>query len=137
MRSVATHQEVSVKGPILAHPEKALATAIGLWEKLAKVLIPLIGQYDFDSLFLRSLYLNSLRQGGMGARLAIADGKSFRKLGSWLLGHPPEGRNLASVALLNTFIDLLILLTGVGLTEKVLDLAWDDIGIGNRINEFS
>ncbi|MEJ7806419.1 MAG: hypothetical protein WKG03_10930, partial [Telluria sp.] len=62
--------------------------------------------------------------------------RSYRKLENCLIGQPVEVRNLASVALLNTFIDTLILLIGVAFTEKVLDLAWNETGNQHCIDEF-
>lgn len=127
MGSIATYQQVSVKEGILAHPEKALATSIDLWEKLAAVLGPLIGQRDFDRLFFRSLHLSNLRIYQINVRHPHTDSRPYRKLESLFVGQSVEVGNHGSVALLNSFIDILVLLLGERLTAKILDQAWSDI----------
>lgn len=109
---------------------------IDLWEKLAFELISIIGEGGFQSLYSRSIHLA---------------GTTF----PWItLGHPEqradsrfadlkinlEGRDLtqaseASITLLITFIDILILLIGDLLTTSILRSAWGDDALDTDVKE--
>ena len=109
---------------------------IDLWEKLAFELISIIGEGGFQSLYSRSIHLA---------------GTTF----PWItLSHPEqpadsrfadlkinlEGRDLtqaseASITLLITFIDILILLIGDLLTTTILRSAWGDDALDTDVKE--
>lgn len=109
---------------MLLHPENGVANAIGLGENLAKIIFPLIGQHNFEYLFSRSLHLHDMTYAGMVPNSALVERSAYPYLHDRLRGHGIDEQNLASIGLLNTFIDTLILLLGEGLTEKVLNPAW-------------
>jgi hypothetical protein len=127
MASIAEHRIVSVREAILLHPENGVLVGIGLWKNLAKVLLPLIGKYDFEFLFSRSLHLNRMRVDGTVSWETLAVTRSaYEDLQDRFRDHGIEERNIAAIGLLNTFIDNLILLIGDGLTEQVLNWAWHE-----------
>jgi hypothetical protein len=128
MASIAEHREISVRDAVLLHPENGVMVGIGLWDNLAKILLPLIGKYDFELLFSRSLYINKMRYDGTGTvsgNVSTGARRSvYADLQDRLRDYGLEARNLAIIELLDTFIDALVLFIGEGLTEQVLNLAW-------------
>lgn len=128
MTSIAEHRNVSLEQAILLHPENSLGASIVLWERLALILFPLIGKRNFECLFSRSLYLTQLRYDWITRSRANHGGESeYANLRICLDGDGIEGRSLASVSLLNTFIDTLVGLLGERLTEHVLNHAWTEL----------
>lgn len=127
MDSISEHWHLTLQRTIMSHPENTLETSVELWEQLAHPLLPLIGTPNFELLFSRSLHVTRHVypwimpcRTARGTRLAYAD------LRTCLSGDGVEETPLASISLLDTFIDILVLLVGEQITEHVLDLAWTE-----------
>ena len=121
------HRQLMLQRAIMLRPETTVDTSIELWEQLMLPLLPLIGTLNFECLFSRSLHITRRiypwiipRSHVNGPSVAYAD------LRSCLAGDGVEETSLASISLLNTFIDTLVLLVGERLTQHVLDLAWPE-----------
>ena len=109
-----------------ATPSEVLAV-IGLWQKLAAALLPVVGADGFHSLFARSVHLSStahpwlaLRQTGSGWQ------DRFAGLETTLNGMPPAEANQASILMLMHFIETLTLIIGEALMINMLGSAWGE-----------
>lgn len=98
---------------------------IRLWESLAIELRAIIGERGFASLYARSLHRAAAAYPWLAAQ-PQAGGAAFELLGLQLKGHEAAEAEAASAALLNIFIDTLIILIGELLTYSILRKAWGD-----------
>jgi hypothetical protein len=129
LASIAEHRDISVRKAILLHPTNGAVATIGLWSNLDKILLPIIGRQNLNCILARSQYLNEIRLGGSTGGCTFLKAKSICfDVQEGFSSHEIDEMNLASIGLLNTFIDILILLIGEGLTEQVLNLAWGEQG---------
>jgi len=109
----------------MQRPEAILDVTVNLWEQLASELISIIGEGGFQSLYSRSVHLTNVsfpwmvlshpwqRTDSRFANLKISfEGRDFSEISE------------ASIALLDTFIDILALLIGELLTTSILRSAW-------------
>lgn len=116
---------MSIEKAIRSGPDRMMDTSIALWARLAEILFPLIGTHNFEYLFSHSLRLTQIRYDWMSrSRDTVRSRGAHFDLRACLAGDGVEGRILASVSLLDSFLDSLVGLLGEGLTEHVLDLAW-------------
>lgn len=122
---IAAHRSMWVEKTIRSEPERAMDASITLWARLAEILFPLIGMRNFECLFARSLRVTQTRFDWIARSRETRQVCSAKgDLNLCLAGDGIEGRMLASVSMLNFFLDTLVGLLGEGLTEHVLDLAW-------------
>ncbi len=106
-------------------PDADADTDLRLWESLASTLRTIIGERGFDSLYARSLHRAGADYPWLAPQ-AQAGGTAFQLLTLQLKGQPPAEAEAASAALLNIFIDTLIILIGELLTDSILRKAWGD-----------
>lgn len=127
MVSINEHRHLTLEKTILLHPENTVNTSIELWERLVRPLLPLIGKLNFECLFSRSLHVTGLRYPWIVPRPPLhASSVAYADLRTCLSGDGGEETGLASLSLLNAFIDILVLLLGERVTQHVLDLAWPE-----------
>ncbi|OGB23752.1 MAG: hypothetical protein A3I66_15935 [Burkholderiales bacterium RIFCSPLOWO2_02_FULL_57_36] len=98
-----------------------------MWERLASELVAIIGQGGFDSLYSRSLHLAVVTFPWLAAGYPSQQaGSRFAGLQTSLEGRDFTEASEASIALLITFIDILVTLIGESLTTSILRAAWGD-----------
>jgi len=100
--------------------------SIVLWERLAVELTVIIGERGFSSLYARSLNQAALQYGWLAPHPPKALSDAFTSLASSLKARAPAEAQAASGAMLNTFIDTLIILIGELVTNSILRSAWGD-----------
>jgi hypothetical protein len=95
------------------------------WQSLALELRIIIGERGFASLYARSLHRAAVTYPWLAPE-PPEDGEAFDLLTARLRTQPAEVAHAASAALLNIFIDTLIVLIGELLTDSILRKAWGD-----------
>ena len=106
-------------------PAQADASIV-LWERLAAELTVIIGERGFSSLYARSLNQAALQYALLAPHPPTAASDAFILLTSSLTARAPEEAQAASGAMLNNFIDTLIILIGELVTNSILRAAWGD-----------
>jgi len=104
----------------------AVAT-LGLWREVAAGMAPMIGVRGFEALFSRSLHLTTQAHPWLGLALAHEDCASVDSLAARLEAGDPRSAQEASAALLVTFTDLLAVMIGASLTDRLLNPIWAPI----------
>jgi hypothetical protein len=111
----------------MRRPEAVVDVTIDLWERLAAELIAIIGEGGFQSLYSRSAHLVSATFPWMVLSHPWQQTDSrFADLKKSLEGREFEETSEASITLLITFVDILVLLIGEHLTTSILHSAWGD-----------
>lgn len=107
--------------------EKAAATAIVLWERMATEIIAIVGSGGFDSLYARSIFLSqTLYPWLVCSQASVSAEQRFAAFKSSLEKQTPDVVIEANIRLLCTFTDILALLIGETLTTSILRSAWGD-----------
>ena len=101
-------------------------TSIVLWERLATELTVIIGERGFSSLYAGSLNQAALQYAWLAPHPPPASSDAFILLASSLTARAPAEAQAASGAMLNIFIDTLIILIGELVTISILRAAWGD-----------
>ncbi|MDR3670922.1 MAG: hypothetical protein P4L36_08760 [Holophaga sp.] len=104
-------------------PGTGAQAALGLWRDLALCLAPMIGTGGFDALFLRSLHLTLPAFPWLAGEPAERP-VSLAGLRARLESSDPDAAAEASLAMLVTFTDLLAIMIGQSLTDRLLDPVW-------------
>lgn len=107
-------------------PAADAEVGVMLWESLAAELSVIIGQRGFESLYSRSLYRAGAHYAWLARQPPQASADGFKLLASALKMREPAEAQAASAALLNIFVDTLIILIGELLTNSILRTAWGD-----------
>jgi hypothetical protein len=105
-----------------------------LWHSLALELRVIIGERGFESLYARSLHLAAADHPWLEPEPAKS-GDPFALLAARLKQRPAAEAHAASAALLNIFIDTLIILIGELLTYSILRKAWGDDVVNQAATE--
>ncbi len=122
----------------MQRPQAIAGVSIRLWEMLAGELVSIIGEGGFQSLYKRSIHLNSEAFPWMVAAVPSQQADSrFAELKTCLDAQDATEAGEASTALLITFIDILALLIGELLTSSILRSAWGDDALDTVAKEFS
>ena len=98
--------------------------ALILWQRLAAELIVVIGDRGFASLYWRSLNEASAEFDWLEPHLSKSPADAFPLLASIVATRTPEEAHAANAAVLNIFIDTLIILIGELVTNSILQTAW-------------
>ena len=114
--------ERAVRPLFQAHADASIV----LWERLAAELTGIIGERGFASLYARSLNQAALQYAWLAPHPPKASSDAFTLLASSLKAHAPAEAQAASGAMLNIFIDTLIVLIGQLVTNSILRTAWGD-----------
>ena len=127
---MATNDELRhqmIRRVVMRRPDALVDVTLRLWQGLASELTSIIGEGGFHSLHARSIHLVCVRFPWIvsGHSSKSAD-FAFAGLKICLEGRDFTEAGEASVALLNTFIDILIALIGELLTTSILRSAWGD-----------
>ncbi|MGK5049627.1 hypothetical protein ACQ4WP_27580 [Janthinobacterium sp. GB4P2] len=127
MASIAHSLHQTIQLVITQRPDAVVNTSIDLWKMLASTLNSTIGEVGFHTLFLRSVYTTGKTFPWMMPGHAFQAAEfEFEKLRACLEGQVITESSAASASLLNTFVDMLILLLGEQLTTVILRSAWRD-----------
>lgn len=100
--------------------------AVILWERLATELTLIIGDRGFASLYARSLNKASAEFAWLEPHPSKASADAFKLLASNIATRAPEEAQAANSAVLNIFIDTLIILIGDLVTNSIIRAAWGD-----------
>lgn len=106
-----------------------------LWERLATELTVIIGDRGFASLYSRSLNQAGAEFAWLEPQPPKAPGDAFRRLASILETRSPAEAQAANAAVLNIFIDTLIILIGELVTNNILRAAWGDVVVNDTVTE--
>jgi hypothetical protein len=116
-----------IEKAVMQRPEALVAVTLHLWERLSFELTSIIGEGGFQSLYARSVHLVRVRYPWIvPIHSSQPSDSAFASLKSCLEERDLTEGNEASVALLSTFIDILIVLIGELLTTSILRSAWGD-----------
>jgi hypothetical protein len=116
-----------IRRAVTQRPEAIVDVSIQLWEQLAAELISIIGEGGFQSLYARSVHIASGHFPWIvPPPVSLAAESLFGSLKLCLAGRDLTESCEASTALLNIFIDILIVLIGELLTTSILRSAWGD-----------
>jgi hypothetical protein len=116
-------------------PQADGEVGVRLWERLAAELIVIIGDRGFASLYLRSLNEAGAEFAWLEPHPLEQSFEAFTLLSSILKTRTPAEAQAANAAVLNIFIDTLILLIGELVTDSILRLAWGDDVVNNANTE--
>lgn len=107
------------------HTEKVADAAINLWEQMSTQIIAIVGEVNFDSLYVRSVFHTRIIFPGIaaGALPPQAD-QRFAGLKMSLEKQTPAQASEANRLLLINFTDILSSLIGEQLTTHILRSAW-------------
>ncbi|MBC7454420.1 MAG: hypothetical protein H7335_12075 [Massilia sp.] len=100
--------------------------SVVLWGSLAAELSAIIGERGFASLYSRSLNQAGARFAWLAPHPPMASPDAFRLLASNLKTRAPAEAHAVNSAMLNIFIDTLIILIGELVTNNILRSAWGD-----------
>jgi len=109
--------------------------SIVLWERLAVELTVIIGERGFSSLYARSLNQAALQYEWLAPHPPKTSADAFTLLASSLKARAPAEAQAASSAMLNMFIDTLIILIGELVTNSILRSAWGDDVVNSAATE--
>jgi hypothetical protein len=120
------HQMIARAVCRLPHADGNGNGSMMLWEALAVQLIAIIGERGVASLYSRSLHQAGARFAWLTPHPPQAAADALELLGSSLAVRASAEAQAANGALLNIFIDTLIILIGELLTNSILRTAWGD-----------
>lgn len=127
MATINARRQQLIRKAVTQRPEAIADVTTHLWERLASELISIIGEGGFQSLYSRSTHLNGVAFPWMVRNNPGKETASrFATLKMCLEGRDFTEASEASIALLNTFVDILALLIGEDLTTSILRSAWGD-----------
>lgn len=107
--------------------EKAVDSAIDLWELLTVRIISIIGEAGFDSLYARSIFITQSTYPWLAASLPPPQAvHRFAELKTCLAGQTPAQASEANRLLLITFTDILASLIGENLIMHILRSTWSN-----------
>jgi hypothetical protein len=125
-----------IRKAVMQRPEAFIDVTIHLWERLASELSTIIGDGGFHSLYMRSVYVNSVQFPWLTQTHQQQQTDSrFNDLIINLEAHDVNEASEASIALLTTFIDILTTLIGDPLIIGLLQSAWGDDALDIAIKE--
>lgn len=120
----------------MQRPDAILEVTISLWKRLAFELVSIIGEGGFQSLYSRSTHLTSLTYPWVALSQVIRPTDTgFSDLQIFFKGQDSTQASDASIALLVTFIDILIDLIGEHLTTSILRSAWGSDAVDIAVKE--
>lgn len=122
----STHQRHQTIALAVRRDAGAAVNTPALWQQLADQLTPIIGNSGFNALYLRSLHMARTAHGWLPQHDLLPTSAALSLLQQALRQHDEDDASAASITLLNTFIDTLILLIGELLTSSILREAWGD-----------
>lgn len=120
------HRHQMVERAVRSHMQAHTDVSMVLWERLAAELALIIGDRGFASLYARSLNEASAEFACLHPPTHRPPFHAFNLLASILQKCSPEEAQAANAAVLNIFIDTLIILIGELVTNKILRSAWGD-----------
>ena len=97
-----------------------------LWQRLAAELNVIIGERGFASLYSRSLNRAGAEFAWLEPHPPKVAGDAFELLAAMMKTRLPLEAQAANAAVLNIFIDTLIILIGELVTNSILSAAWGD-----------
>jgi hypothetical protein len=137
MTTLSVKHQKMIRRALLQWPDAIPDGTVDLWERLAFVLVSIIGEGGFQSLYSRSVHLANAKFPWLQPSLPSQPADSrFSSLKASLEGQDSTVASEASVALLITFIDILTLLIGEQLTTSILRSAWGDDAVAMAEKEF-
>lgn len=112
------------------------AAAVSIWQDVDVALAPIIGQSGVAALYKRSLYLTLVEHPYLvTAYEGSLRAGEFVGLNTALAQQTPADALAATIALLNTFHDLLTHLIGGSLFERLLRSVWDKPSSGDAAKD--
>lgn len=136
MPSDKLQRHVLIRKTVYNRPHPVAQSSVQLWESLAEELVSIIGEGGFQSLYIRSIHLNSKAFPWMAIEhSSLQMASRFANLKKCFEGQPEKNICDANCALLITFIDILALLIGELLTARILHSAWGDDASTSSIQE--
>jgi hypothetical protein len=125
MAIIDNQRHQKIKYIIMQQPDAVVSVTLHLWECLSHELSSIIGEGGFQSLLARSAHLTRKAFPWIDLGPTSAPTASrFVNLKNCLEEQDCESACNASIALLNTFIDILIALIGEPITASILHSAW-------------
>jgi hypothetical protein len=115
-----------IERAVRALPQAHADVSIVLWERLAAELTVIIGERGFASLYSRSLNQAVDEFAWLTPHPPKASFDAFKLLAAILKTRAPAEAQAANGAILNIFIDTLIILIGELVTNSILRTAWGD-----------
>jgi hypothetical protein len=115
-----------IERAVRARPQANADIGVVLWERLAAELTVIIGDRGFASLYSRSLNEAGAEFAWLEPHPPKPPFDAFNLLASILETRAPEEAQAANAAVLNIFIDTLIILIGELVTNSILRTAWGD-----------
>jgi hypothetical protein len=137
MTTIDTSRHQRIRQLVMHRPEAMPAATVYLWERLAIELIAIIGEGGFQSIFSRSVLINSTIFPWL-----VSDhpwqqtDPLFTGLKASLEGQEPAEAGEASIGLLIVFIDILTELIGDSLATSILRTAWGDDALEPAAKEY-
>lgn len=123
-----THHHKWLLRAFTRQPDDIGAASLQLWEHLAQELISIIGEAGFESLYSRCVFLLKDEFPWLQlSRSSTQIGTRFNELKHQLDQQELAMAEQASRRLLDTFMRLLSGLIGAGLTQNILQVAWDQV----------
>jgi hypothetical protein len=124
METTAHPRRQIMEVALMRHPQAVVQNTIRLWERLAPELILIIGEGSFNPLYAKSVRLACVPYPWLAQETRTFPGNNerFAALEECLQAQEITQAGLASMALLNIFMDVLALLIGEGLTTHLLRL---------------
>jgi hypothetical protein len=101
------------------------ATARAVYDDLASVLVPLIGQLGFDAVTSRALHLAAQEYPPVNA-VALDQTGAFAAVTAWLMQRDSGAAIDAAATILSTVAQLLVTFIGEPLTMRLLRKGWPD-----------
>lgn len=121
-----------------AHAEDTARMALTMWSAMDTALSPIIGQRGFAALYKRSLQLTRTQFSWLASiQEGVAQVADFAPLNAALAEQTGPTAVAASVALLETFYDLLTNLIGRSLTDRLLISVWEKPTSGHPAQDTS
>jgi hypothetical protein len=124
-----------IERAVRAPPHTNADIGILLWERLAAELSVIIGDRGFASLYSRSLNEAGSDFAWLEPHPPKPPYDAFKLLASILETRTPAEAQAANAAVLNIFIDTLIILIGELVTNSILRTAWGDDVVNNAGTE--
>jgi hypothetical protein len=124
-----------IERAVRALPKANADIGIVLWERLAAELTVIIGDRGFASLYSRSLNEAGAEFAWLEPHPPKPPFDAFKLLASILETRAPEEAQAANAAVLNIFIDTLIILIGELVTNSILRTAWGDDVVNDAVTE--
>ena len=108
-----------------AHAENVADAAVMLWTQMATLIVSIVGEGGFHSLYARSLFLAQPGYPWLAAgALSPQKDQRFTALKNCLEAQTPAQASAGNSLLLITFTDVLASLIGEELTTSMLRSAW-------------